>query len=427
MDEKRFEKRMELLDRSYKKLPVQTDSNAILKAIKEEQSRSKKKRSLPVIHWPYVASFIGVLLIGTVLALQLTMGGDTQGEPGEQRQQAAQNQGQDETSKELQAEIEDAKVLYELRKTQAMERLGFTESTFSTTQMDKDAQGHVIYVESITRRDYPLDMQLEWVNRGTEWIEESLRTPDMMIRSLKGEVTMLKAEAWTKEFMEKQTGLLPIYEEKLQENKEWWKPHIENGEINMKSLNAAQPYPREFRMMLGGITNNAIKLTYNEKEDTLETSIDLEYVSMLSNNALPDVYVSYMQTRQASVLNAGEFTTGWKEAGDRLMLLEQILKKLPEDSQFRNEVNLDYDLLYQHFVNGGVNQPIFTESGKLKPEVREGYEYVVENYTSYKTAESLQQVLNELRKSNFVKPENWVQHTPVIISSEVQKIYEGSR
>jgi hypothetical protein len=426
MDEKRFEKRMELLDRSYKKMPVQTDSNAILKAIKEEQIRSKKKRSRPVIHWPYVASFIGVLLIGTVLALQLTMGGDTQSEPGQQNQQAAQNHDQGETSKELQAEIEDAKVLYELRKTQAMERLGFDETTFSTTQLDKDAQGQVIYVESITRRDYPIDMKLEWVNRGKEWIEESLRTPDMMIRSLKGEVPMMEAEAWTKEFMEKQTGLLPIYEEKLQKNKEWWKPHIENGEINMKSLNAAQPYPREFRMMLGGITNNAIKLSYNEKEDTLETSIDLEYVSMLSDNALPHVYVSYMQTRQASVLKAGEFTTGWKEAGDRLMLLEQILRKLPEDSQFRNEVNLDYDLLYQHYVNGGVNQPIFTEKGKLKPEVHEAYEYIVENYSSYKTAESLQQVLNEMRKSNFVKPENWVQHTPVIISSEVQKIYEHS-
>ncbi|MGR3765547.1 hypothetical protein [Rossellomorea sp. NS-SX7] len=426
MDEKMFEKRMELLDRTYKKMPAQTDSHAILKAIKEEQNRSKKKRSRPVIHWPYVASFIGVFLIGTVLALQLTMGDDIQGDGGDQNQQAAEHHYQGETSKELLTEMEDVKALYELRKTQAMERLGFNESTFSQTQLNKDAQGHLIYVESIPKRDYPLDMKLQWAERGKEWIEESLRTPDMMIRSLKGGITLMEAEAWTGTFLEKQTGLLPIYEEKLQTYKDWWKPHIENGKINMKSLNSPQPYPSEFRMLLGGITNNAVKLTYNEKEDTLETSIDFEYVNMISGDALPDVYVSYMKTRESSVLKAGEFTTGWKEAGDRLMLFEQILKELPEDSRFRNEVELEYDLLYQYYVNGGVNQPIFTETGKLKPEVREAYEYLVENYPTYKSAESLQGVLNELRESNGVKPERWVQHTPVIISSEVGRIYEGN-
>jgi hypothetical protein len=426
MDEKRFEKRMELLDRSYKKMPVQTDSNAILKAIKEEQSRSKKKRSSPVIHRPYVASFIGVLLIGTVLALQLTMGSDSPIEPQQSGPQSSQAGYSNETNEDLDAEIEDAKALYELRKTQAMARLGLNNPTFSGTQLNREAQGHLLYVETIPKRNYPLEQKLEWVTNGKEWIEESLRTPDMMIGTLKGGVTMMEAEIWTAEFLKKQKGLLPLYEEKLQGYKEWWKPHIENGEIKVKKLNAVQHYPPEFRTLLGGMTSNAVKLTYNKKQGVLETSIDLEYVNMISNNALPEVYVSYIQTKQSPVLTAGEFTTGWKEAGDRLMMLEDMLKKLPEDSRFRNEVKLEYELIYQHFVNGGVNQPIFTESGKLKPEVREGYEYVVENYSSYKTAESLQQVLNELRKSNFVKTENWVQHTPVIISSEVQKIYEGN-
>ncbi len=420
MDDKRFDKRMELLDRSYKKMPVQTDASDIIKAIREEQNQSVKKRR-PLIHWPYAASFLGVLLIGTVLALQLTMGGDKPGDGEGQSRQAAEQPHQNET---LQAEMKNAEALYDLRKTQAMERLGFNEATFSTTQLDKDAKGHLVYVESIPKRDYPLGEKLDWVDRGKDWIEESLRTPDMMIRSLKDGIPMMEAEVWTKEFMEKQTDLLPIYEVKLNEYKEAWEPHIENGEINMKSLNAPQPYPGDFRKMLDGITNNAVQLTYNEKEDILETSINFEYLDMISGSALPDVYVSYMKTRQ-SILKAGEFTTSWKEAGDRLILLEQLLKELPEDSAFRNEVSRDFDLLYHYFVNGGVDQPIFSENGRLKSEVQKAYEYLAETYPSYETGGKVKEVLEELRESDYMEPERWVQNPPVIISSETEDIYES--
>jgi hypothetical protein len=424
MDDKMFEKRLELLDRSYKKMPPQTDSDAIISAIKKEQSPSKK-RSRPLFHWPYAASFIGFLLIGTVLTLQLTMDNGNQGEPGQSGQKSSQAGYSNETSEELEAQIEAAKELYELRKTQAMARLGLNESTFSGTQLNKDAQGHLLYVETIPKRKYPLNQKLKWVNSGKERIEESLTTPDMMIGALKSGITMMEAEVWTEGFLEKQSVLLPLYKEKLQQYKEWWKPHVKNGEINMKDLNAVQHYPPEFRSMLGGIVNNAVKLTYNKKEDMLETSIDLEYVNMMSNRALPEVYVSYMQTKQSPILKAGEFTTSWNEAGDRLMLLEEMLKNLPEDSRFRNEVKLKYELLYHHYVNGGVNQPIFHEGDRLKPEVREAYEYSSEHYSSYKTAGSIKEVLEELKKSNYVKPEHWIQHTPVIISSEVEMMYEN--
>jgi hypothetical protein len=422
MDDNMFEKRMKLLDRSYKKMPVQTDADDIIKAIREEQKQSVKNRKRPLIHWPYAASFLGVLLIGSVLALQLTMGGWDPGD-GEGRNRQASEQSFE--SESLQAEMEDAKALYDLRKTQAMERLGFNEATFSTTQLDKDAKGHLVYVESIPKRDYPIEAKIDWVDRGKDWIEESLRTPDMMIGTLKDGITRKEAEVWTEEFLRKQKDLLPIYEEKLQKYKEWWKPHIQNGEINVKELNALQHYPREFRIMLGGITNNAVKLTYNKKQDVLETSINLEYVNMMSHNVLPEVYISFIKTRQSPVHKAGEFVTGWKEAGDRLMLLEDMLKKLPEDSRFRNELKLEYELIYQLYVNGGVNQPIFSENGGLKAEVQAAYEYASERYPSYITGVEIEKVLKELRESDYMKPKRWVQHTPVILSSETEDIHEN--
>ncbi|MCA1057223.1 hypothetical protein LCM10_19955 [Rossellomorea aquimaris] len=419
MDDKMLEKRLEFLDRSYKKLPLQTNADQIIKEIKAEESEVKK-RSRPRIHWPYAASFIGVFLIGTVLALQLIIGNGGMSEPQQTDRTGSHDSYTGATSEELNARIESAHQLYELRKTQAMARLGLSESAFSGTLMDQDAQKHLLFVESIPKRDYPVEQKLEWVEKGESWIEDSLRTPDMMIGSLKRGMTIMESEAWTGQFLEDQRDLLPIYQEKLRQYKEWWKPHIEDGKLNVKSLNGIQHYPKEFRVLLDGITNNAVKLSYDEVDDELYASIDQEYVNMLSDHALPEVYVSYLEMKQSPILEAGEFTVDWNGAGDRLMLLEKLLRDLPENSRFRDEVRLEYETLYGYFVTGGVNQPIFTAEGKLKEEVRHAYEYSVNQYPSYKTAESIKEVLKELKKTDFMRPERWIQHPPVILSSEVK-------
>ncbi len=169
MDDKMLEKRLDLLNKSYKKLPSQTRTNDILKAIKEEQSPKRKRVH---IHWPYVASFIGVLLISSVLMLQFTMEKTESRKHKEQNSNLSQRTG--EMDEELLAEIQDAKSLYELRKTQAKEQLGFREATFSRTKMEADAKGQLTYIESIQTRDLPLDTKFKWVQRGKRIIESAL-------------------------------------------------------------------------------------------------------------------------------------------------------------------------------------------------------------------------------------------------------------
>ncbi|MGM0865664.1 MAG: hypothetical protein ACQEWF_13410 [Bacillota bacterium] len=416
MDDKMLEKRMELLNQSYKKIPDQTNPSDIIQTIKQE-GKSQKKR--PLIHWPYVASFIGVLLIGAVLILQLTMD-----EPGRQNGNQADFAG--ESDQRLQREIEDAKAQYDLRKTQAMERLGFTEGIFNSTGIARDAGRQLTYIESIPKRDFSNERKVEWVQRASDELTQILATPDVMMKNLKAPLTKEEAEVWVDDFIKKEQDILPLYEDELNKYGEYWKPYVENGEFNMKEFNHMKnDYPPKLWLLRDGIFNNAVKLSYNSETDQLETTLDVEYFRMITNReALPEGYELYMITRFDPVIKAGEFTGTWKEAADRLMDYEKILKELPDNSRFRVEVKHEYDLLYQYFTDGNVYQPIFDESDKLKSHVEETYRYILEKYPDYTTSLHLKEVYDELRHENFVKPDRWVQTTPVILSSETEELYK---
>lgn len=146
---------------------------------------------------------------------------------------------------------------------------------------------------------------------------------------------------------------------------------------------------------------------------------------MITNReALPEGYELYLITRFDPVIQAGELTGTWKEAADRLMDYEKMLKELPDNSRFRVEVKHEYNLLYQYFTNGNVYQPIFDERNELKSHVEETYRYILKEYPDYTTSLHLKEVYEELRRVNFVKPDRWVQTTPVILSSEAEEIYK---
>ncbi|TYS88998.1 hypothetical protein [Rossellomorea aquimaris] len=416
MDDKMLEKRMDLLNQSYKKIPDQTNPSDIIQAIKQE-GKSQKKR--PLIHWPYVASFIGVLLIGAVLILQLTMDGSG-------RQNGNQADFAGESDQRLQKEIEDAKAQYDLRKTQAMERLGFSEGIFNSTGIARDAGRQLTYIESIPKRDFSNERKVEWVQRASDELTQILTTPDVMMKNLKAPLTKEEAEVWVDDFIKKEQDILPLYEDELNKYGEYWKPYVENGEFNMKEFNHMKnDYPPKLWLLRDGIFNNAVKLSYNSETDRLETTLDVEYFRMITNReALPEGYELYMITRFVPVIKAGEFTGTWKEAADRLMDYEKILKELPDDSRFRVEVKHEYDLLYQYFTDGNVYQPIFNGSDKLKSHVEETYRYILKEYPDYTTSLHLKEVYDELRHENFVKPDRWVQTTPVILSSETEELYK---
>ncbi|UPG65014.1 hypothetical protein [Metabacillus endolithicus] len=76
MDEKLFEERMRNLKQSYEQVPSVSSVDKIVNKVKTSEKPFKKRMRLQL---PYVASFIGVLLIGGILGAQLLKQPDNTG------------------------------------------------------------------------------------------------------------------------------------------------------------------------------------------------------------------------------------------------------------------------------------------------------------------------------------------------------------
>jgi hypothetical protein len=410
MDDKMLDKRLELLNKTYKKLPEQTDSFSIIQVIKEENNSKKKKR--PIFHWPYVASFIGVLLITSVLTLQFTIGGDNRsGETKETEQQSIEQ--------ELFNGIKEAESLYELRTTQAAGRLGFTEETFNKTVMAQEAKRELIYIKSLPKRDGSLEKRLEILTNAKARLAETLQTPDMMMLNFEKNMKEEEVSIWIETFVKKQGSILPLAEEELLKYKGQWEKHVKDGKLNIYEFGSGDDvYSREMRRLVEGLTSNAVRLSYSEKEDKIITSFDFEFFHMMIEGKLPEGYSLFVNAQFSPVIHAGEIATSWKDAAKRLIEYDTMLQTFDDSSKFRSEVKIEYDRLYQFFVIGTVSQSIFDESNILKNDVKEAYEHLINTYPEFETTKSIKEVYAELNANNFQKPSRWIQPTPVVLQNE---------
>ncbi|WP_421381017.1 hypothetical protein ACOJQI_19060 [Bacillus salacetis] len=402
MDDKIFEKRMNLLNKNYERMPGQTDVSEVIKAIEKERKPEKQKRKM--IHWPYAASFIGVLLISSVLALQFT--GDQGGNP--------QNGEQSElTVEEVTKTVEEIESHYKVRRTQAIGSLGLSEEGFAQTEMGRDAEEFAAYVtRNMKEDDGRVANNSGYMESITENLDDILKTPQQMINGLTGKsIKDGEAEQWVKKYVETQKDLLPVYEAEMKQYRNEWQDDIKLGQLEGRDilLEREKQYSEELVKLVEGATANGISLMYSEKADRFVAGTDVTYVSfMLSSSELPEVYMDALKLKSIpSSLNGGVITTTWARAGGDLLLYERAIESLPEDSGFLEEFQLEYITLLRAYVKGSSAQSIFNEEGTLKADIKESYETLIQKYPDSKTAGRIEPYYNKLKENQFNKPEDW--------------------
>jgi hypothetical protein len=402
MDDKMFEKRMNLLNKSYERMPEQTDVSKILKTIENEQKPKKQKRKL--VHWPYAASFIGVLLISSVLVLQFTGGQGGVPQNGQQSEMS---------SKEVSKAVEEIKSHFNVRRTQAIGSLGMTEEGFQQTEMGTDAEEYVSHIlQTVQDGKMQLSSGENLPGEINGNVDDILKTPQQMLDGLTGKsLSEAEAEQWVKDYVEVQKALLPVYETEMNEYRGEWQEDIRLGQLEGRDilLEREKPYSDELIRLVEGATANGVSLKYSKVDGQFIATQDVTYVSfMLSSSELPEVYMDALKLRSfPTSLNGGVITTNWARAGGDLLLYERTIENLPKHSEFLEEFKLEYMNLFKAYVKGSSAQSLFTQDGTLKDDVKESFEKLMEKYPDSKTADRIQPYYNKLKESQFSKPENW--------------------
>ncbi|MBM7586265.1 hypothetical protein JOC86_002807 [Bacillus pakistanensis] len=410
MDDKMLEKRLDLLNKSYHRIPPQTDSSEVLKAIEKEVQPKKPTKKRKRIHWPYAASFIGVILISTVLAFQFSVG------KSEERSNANQKKESIITSEKVQAEIEEARKLFEMRMLQSKESVGLTKEAFEETYMYQSAKSVLRYAESAPKRDLTESEQIKLVHSAKEEIERSLLTPEQMIRGLV-KINPEEADNWMNKFLTKHNDLTMIYEGEIQKLESDWQKPVQNGKDDIRALTYyfydSKEQPKQLMNLLEGATFNGVELKYLEDTDSFHGYLDYELISIYirENPFLPELYKKVLKLKGSKpAIITGEMQISWKEAGERLIQYEQVLSQLPNNSNLKGLIMVEYDRLYQFFVHGtviGGNQSIFNKDGILKKEVKDAFEYLIQTYQGTTTSKYIKNEYNDLKENQFTKPKDW--------------------
>ncbi|RIW38821.1 hypothetical protein D3H55_00220 [Bacillus salacetis] len=402
MDDKMLEKRMELLNNNYKRMPGQTDVSNVLKAIENEQKPKKSRRKL--IHWPYAASFIGVLLISSVLVFQFT---------GSQEGNLQNGQQSVMTSEEVAKNIEEIEKHYKVRRMQAMGSLGLTEEGFRQTEMGTSAEAYVSYAKQ-TIKDGRMSMYegTDTVAMINSNVDDILKTPAQMITGLTGKsLSKEKADLWVKNYLEVQKGLLSAYEAGIEQHRKEWETEIQQGRLEERDilLERKKQYSDKLITLAEGAVGNGISLDYSQSEGRFSAKMDAHFLKeFLSSSELPEVYMNVLTLEGLPAsLNGGVITTNWVRAGGDLLLYESVLENLPPGSEFLEQFRIEYSTLLRAYVKGSSSQSIFNDEGVLKEDVKESFEKLMEKYPDSKTAARIQPYYNKLMENQFAKPENW--------------------
>ncbi len=418
MDDKTLEKRLELLNEGYKRIPPRTDTSSIVKAIQDEQKPKKKKQP---IHWSYVASFIGVLLIASVLSLQLIgynkQSANQSDEPKEKTEEAF-------TSPELEEAIQHVKETFEAERNKAKESLGFSDELFEQTIMDQEAEALLSYIERLPKREYPTaDEKVKMALDAKGDIRNYLQTPEEMMKNDQGE---LSAEEWMTSYLEKQTSITRIYEEKLYEFKgEWINMTSEEGSslqyFNQDMYDQKSIFSGELQELIGGTIRNDVLFAYNESLNKVIVTMDGPAINAWVEENFPklnDLYGRYFIVKSTPTVSSGEVIVSWSELGDRLIQYEKILRELPADAVLRNRVQKEYSELFQYFTRGSVDQSLYNQDGVLKSTIQNVFQQFLEQYPGYSTTSTISMYYDNLNATEMKMSGKNLPTAPIIPHSE---------
>ncbi|MGD6804335.1 hypothetical protein [Rossellomorea aquimaris] len=402
MDDHSLKERMKKLNDQYERMPAKTDVSQVMKAIEKEQKPAKQNR--PGIHWPYAASFIGVLVIASILMVQF-IGGESAGLLNDREQAEMPASDPEEIAHEIESH-------YNIRKTQAVGSLGITEEGFRRSEMGGVAEEYVSFnLQQLKEGEVPVQ-DGNHLKRVKENLDDMLKTPQQILFVIKGKtLTEREAGQWVKEYHKIHQGLLPIYEVEIQKYRKEWEEEASDGSLESRDLlmNRESSYSEELIRLVEGATDNGILLTYSEVSGHFQAETDLEYISfILSSSELPDAFRNVLRLKSLpESLNHGIITTNWMRAGGDLLLYEETLEGLPEGSEFLEEFEMEYNTLLRAYIKGSPAQPLFHGDGTLKEDIKESFEKMIELHPDSETVGRIMPYYQKLKENGFTEPAHW--------------------
>ncbi|KKI89954.1 hypothetical protein WQ54_22705 [Bacillus sp. SA1-12] len=393
MDDKLFEERMRSLKQSYEKLPTVSSSDKIMDQIKRQEKPVKKRA---VFQLPLVASFIGVLIIGGILGIQL-MSQSTNFRTGEEGPK-----NQPVTNKEIEEAINETRGLYERNLDQLNENLKFEEA--EQYRFVQEAKAAVERFEQ--RKNYESQAELEtYRDKVKEIITYRVSMPNEEFELFKKDA--VNGEEITESQLYSYLDKLELLHELFFE--EWYDLFIQNQhsitdiENYVKQLNDGNLIEGDQEFIELTKTLRAYGyIFFHEGEGGINFKPDYTDVYKSLEKALTEdakVYLKIKSEKEAFM--DGALAISHPELGKRLLEIEEFILKNPS-SPIAEELKIQYQYYLASYLLGMNNTSIVIEGEKLKEEIKINFEKLISENKFSETAKVVEEFYQKLKAAQFI-------------------------
>jgi hypothetical protein len=397
----KLEQRLKQLKNSYEEIPTTSQASKILENVKKTEIKTKKKWAAQL---PYVASFMGVLIIGSILVIQLLFSQDPN--------TASENPTDKPSETDVTENVEKEEVTEEqidAKHKELVQYYNAQKQGFEHTELNIPVAEDLSYIQEVKQlvdatadpgyREYrnlqELDESFEEYRKIVQDAFEMPKTDYVQIdeKVKKGE----DVSSDVMNIIRKQVELLESFS-KLANYEKYNKisPDLDEQEKKLNSLQVEDPdlltFAREVK------DNGYHFFVHVEGEINIEINYQL-YLDQYEKNMNTSV-AEFVQMKTKRLLLEGSINATWDELAERLVRLEVILANYdgPNKDLIKREYNEHLDL----YLSGSFNTWAFDPyNGKLEQELGDSYEKFLIEHKGTETFKIINEYYALLKNGNF--------------------------
>ncbi|PUB15801.1 hypothetical protein [Paenisporosarcina sp. OV554] len=366
MDDKEFEQRMNLLKKSYNRVPSKFKADEVLSKIEDESQQQQYgtvDKSVNTSKWQknsvWAVSLASIFLIGILSASFMN-------DHDEEKNSTAAEYDQ--------KEMEELKKDYQSEREKRQKMLGLTNEQFDHLGFVKFADSEfarITHPDTIKKSTLPLKIAYG------ETIKYLL-LPSEMVTSLKNNSPLNEemSTGFVDELSSKMDDLKMVYDLVITKNKEILNTAKMNGKLDADYLySRRKDLPEPVQLMISNASQEGIRIEVapNQKEFIADIEMNDMIFGLdgkIAQSALNSLYIKQM----APFTYGGELVYDTQESAYILESIEYSLMSVRQRGELYSVIKSYYEDLAYTLIFGSSNTAVFS-NGKIKEEYQTAWNY----------------------------------------------------
>ncbi|MGE7929382.1 hypothetical protein [Lysinibacillus xylanilyticus] len=392
MDDKQFEKRMELLKKSYNRMEPQLDPEAVFAQIEAENATQKAQETVttqkPPSRWQkqaiWIASIASVLLLSVLVSSYVINQPESINSKKDVSQEGKQEVG-------IQEWIENITKKYNSKKEQIRRELKVSIDELNAFEFIKEAD---YMLDFYTKRSSHVEEDVQFLKFNEESILNKLMTPRRALEAI---------DEYNNLTFDESLEIYRLYEKTALELEDFYSGLLKSYESLLKKSKDINAYPSDLKIIIEAANNQFMELKENEEGAFYfkATPIYGEFSPPNINKLHPDTFGYFEYLEKGQLLLADDLRYTREETAKSLKIMERtLLADVNADSPTYKVLRQNFENTWLVLMKGTASYPALTKNGEPHKDYMDFLQKVANGNYGEVMKKTASTILNELQQDN---------------------------